>query len=62
MKALQLNKIPAATTPTKYDGTAAGIVVGKAVEVIRDQKDSNTALREAAEEIDKKIADIRGAK
>ncbi|TMV52847.1 extracellular solute-binding protein [Paenibacillus mesophilus] len=62
MKALQINKIPAATKPTKYDSAASGILVSKAAEVIRDQKDSNTALREAAEEIDKKIAEIIGAK
>ncbi|WP_176705967.1 ABC transporter substrate-binding protein [Paenibacillus hemerocallicola] len=62
MKSLQINKIPAATTPTKYDSAASGVLVSKAVEVIRGQKDSNTALREAAEEIEKKIAEIRGAK
>lgn len=61
MKALQINKIPVATTPTPYDNAASTIMVGKAAQVVRGQKDSNTALREASEEIDKKIAELRKA-
>lgn len=61
MKALQINSIPIAVSPTKYDNTANSIMVAKAAQVIRGQKDSNTALREAEEEIDKKIAELRKA-
>jgi multiple sugar transport system substrate-binding protein len=62
MKALYINKIPEAQTPTKYDSMASGVVVRKAGEVLRGLKDSNTALREAAEEIEKQIAAQEGAK
>jgi multiple sugar transport system substrate-binding protein len=62
MKALQINKIPPATTPTLYDSTATSNLTSKAVEVIRDGKDTNTALREAAEAADKKIAELMLAK
>lgn len=62
MKALQINKIPPATKMTHYDSMATSVIVGKVIEVFREQKDSNTALREAAEEIDIKIAEMRSSK
>ncbi|MDF2722315.1 MAG: family 1 extracellular solute-binding protein [Paenibacillus sp.] len=62
MKALYLNKIPPLIKPTEFDSTATSNLVAKAVEIIRDGIDTNTALREAAEATDKKIAELKASK
>ncbi|MDF2722511.1 MAG: family 1 extracellular solute-binding protein [Paenibacillus sp.] len=62
VKGLLVNKVPVSVKATLYDGNANSILVAKTMEVLKGTKDSNTALREAGEEIDKKIAELRGAK
>ncbi|MDF2724160.1 MAG: family 1 extracellular solute-binding protein [Paenibacillus sp.] len=62
VKGLLVNKIPISVKATLYDSNANSIAVAKTMEVLKGTKDSNTALREAAEEIDKKIAELRGSK
>lgn len=55
MNALHLNQIAPTPRYTKYDATAKGILNTKVHEVMKGQKDVNTALREAEEEINAKI-------
>lgn len=59
MKALLHNAIPPSPPRTKYDRGANSIMIAKAGEVLNGQKDVNTALREAAEEIDIHIASLK---
>lgn len=57
IKSLQMNKVAVTPKGTEYDTAAKAIVLNKLNEVVRGAKDVNTALREAEEEIDKKIAE-----
>lgn len=62
VKGLLVNKIPVSARATLYDSNANSILVAKTMEVLKGDKDSNTALREAAEEIDKKIDELKRSK
>ncbi|MFK7691236.1 ABC transporter substrate-binding protein [Paenibacillus sp. HJGM_3] len=57
IKSLQKNKVAATPKVTEYDTAAKTIVLNKLNEVVKGTKDINTALREADEEINKKIAE-----
>lgn len=61
MKSLHLTKIAPPQKPTKYDSIAKSVMNGKVHEVLKGLKDTNTALREAEEEINKRIAEQKAA-
>lgn len=61
MKSLHLTKIAPTPKPTFYDSIAKTVLNGKVNEVLNGRKDTNTALREAEEEINKKIAEQQAA-
>lgn len=61
MKSLHLTKIASSPKPTKYDSIARSVLSGKVNEILKGIKDTNTALREAEEEINKKIAEQKAA-
>lgn len=61
VKALQPNKYAPTSSVNKYDGPNNGQMVNIVKDVVYNGKDVNTALREAAERVNKKIEEAEAA-